>query len=49
MAATILTAAILAPLQRRFWKGRYDISLLILGVIQAAFGLYVYIERFNIG
>ena len=45
----VITGAIIALLGRRFWKGRQDITLLIIGVVQALFGIYVYIERFNIG
>jgi FtsH-binding integral membrane protein len=47
--ALVITGAIIAVLGRRFWKGRQDITLLIIGVVQALFGIYVYIERFNIG
>jgi FtsH-binding integral membrane protein len=45
----VITGAIIALLGRRFWKGRQDITLLIIGVVQALFGIYIYIERFNIG
>ena len=45
----VITGAIIALMGRRFWKGRQDITLLIIGVVQALFGIYVYIERFNIG
>lgn len=44
----VITGAIIALLGRRFWKGRHDITLLIIGVVQALFGIWVYIERFNI-
>jgi hypothetical protein len=47
--ALVITGAIIALLGRRFWKDRPDITLLIVGVVQAAFGIFVYIERFNIG
>jgi hypothetical protein len=47
--ALVITGAIIAVLGRLFWKGRPDITLLIIGVVQAAFGIFVYIERFNIG
>jgi len=33
----------------RFWRGRHDITLLILGALQALLGLVVYVERFHIG
>ena len=45
---TVLSGAIIAGLGWRFWKGRHDISILILGVVQALFGLFVYIERFSV-
>ena len=45
---TLVSGAIIAVLGRRFWKGRTDITVLILGVIQALLGVYVYIERFSV-
>ena len=47
-AILLVTGAIIAGLGWRFWKGRRDITLLIIGVVQALFGIYVYIERFNV-
>jgi hypothetical protein len=44
----VVAGPIIAVLGRRFWRGRHDITLLILGVVQAIFGLVVYINRFNI-
>ena len=44
----LVTGPIIAGLGWRFWKGRHDITLLIIGVVQALFGIFVYIERFNI-
>jgi len=44
----VVTGAIIAGLGLRFWKGRPDITVLIIGIVQAAFGLFVYIERFNV-
>jgi hypothetical protein len=44
----VVTGAIIAGLGWRFWKGRHDITLLIIGVVQALFGIFVYIERFNV-
>jgi hypothetical protein len=43
-----VTGALIAGLGWRFWRGRHDITLLIIGAVQALFGLVVYIERFNI-
>lgn len=45
---TLVSGAIIALVGRRFWKGRNDITLLILGVVQALLGLFVYIERFKV-
>ncbi len=44
----VVTGGIIALLGWRFWKGRPDITVLIIGVIQALFGIYIYIERFHI-
>lgn len=44
----LVTGTIIALLGWRFWKGRRDITLLIIGVVQALFGIVVYINRFNI-
>jgi hypothetical protein len=45
---TVVSGAILAGLGWRFWRGRHDITLLILGALQTLFGAVVYIERFRI-
>jgi hypothetical protein len=45
---TFVSGLIIAGLGWRFWKGRPDITLLILGVVQALLGLLVYIERFSV-
>lgn len=44
----VVTGAIIAGLGWRFWKGRPDITVLAIGVVQALFGLVVYIRRFDI-
>lgn len=44
----VVTGAIIAGLGWRFWKGRHDITLLIVGVVQALFGVAVYIGRFHV-
>jgi hypothetical protein len=44
----LVTGVIIAGLGWRFWKGRDDISVLVLGAVQAIFGIVVYIERFNV-
>lgn len=44
----VVSGALIAGLAWRFWKGRHDITLLIVGAVQAFFGLLVYLERFNV-
>ena len=45
---TLVSGAIVAGLGWRFWKGRRDITLLILGVLQTVIGVLVYINRFSV-
>jgi hypothetical protein len=47
-AILLVTGAIIAGLGWRFWKGRRDITLLIIGVVQALLGIWVYIGRYNV-
>ena len=44
----VVTGAIIAGLGWRFWKGRRDITVLIIGVVQALFGVLVYIQRYHV-
>ena len=44
----VVTAPIIALLGRRFWRGRRDITWLIVGIVQALFGIFVYINRFKV-
>jgi hypothetical protein len=44
----VVTGAIIAGLGWRFWRGRRDITLLITGVVQALFGIMVYIQRYHV-
>lgn len=44
----VVTGAIIAGLGRWFWKGRHDITIFIIGVVQALFGIAIYIMRFHI-
>src|SRR5665647_323047 len=45
---TLVSGAIIAALGSRFWKGRHDVNLLLLGATQAIIGVVVYIERFSV-
>jgi hypothetical protein len=45
---TLVSGALIAGLGWRFWKGRHDITLLILGALQTAIGIVVYINRFSV-
>jgi hypothetical protein len=44
----LVLALIVAPLGRKFWRGRPDRTVLIIGAIQLAFGIFVYFMRFRI-
>jgi hypothetical protein len=44
----LVTGSIIAGLGWRFWKGRKDITLFIIGVVQALFGVAIYIMRYHI-
>lgn len=46
---TVVSGAIIAGLGWRFWRGRPEITVLTLGIVQALIGLVIYIERFRIG
>lgn len=45
---TVVSGAIVAAFGWRFWKGRHDITLLIVGALQAVIGYVVYLERFRV-
>jgi hypothetical protein len=45
---TLVSGALIAGLGWRFWKGRHDITLLILGALQTAIGIVVYMNRFSV-
>jgi hypothetical protein len=44
----VVTGAIIAGLGWRFWKGRRDVTVLVIGAVQALFGLVIYAERFRV-
>ena len=45
----LVSGALIAGLGWRFWRGRHDITLVVIGALQALFGLVIYVERFRIG
>ncbi len=45
---TLVSAAIVGGLGWKFWKGRRDITLLIVGLLQAIIGIWVYTQRFSV-
>ena len=44
----LVTGLIIAGLGWRFWKGRRDITLLTVGLVQALLGVWVYMGRFSV-
>ncbi|MFL5484747.1 MAG: hypothetical protein ACJ793_03865 [Gemmatimonadaceae bacterium] len=45
---TVVTGIVTALLGWRFWKGRYDVTLLIVGLLQAILGGVIYLNRFHL-
>jgi hypothetical protein len=45
---TLASLVVVGLLQWRFWKGRRDLTILIVGAVQAVLGLVIYIERFHV-
>ena len=45
---TVVASLIVAPLGWKFWKGRPELTLLIVGAVQAILGFLIYLDRFNI-
>jgi hypothetical protein len=44
---TAITGIVIGVLGRYFWKGRHDITLLIVGALQTILGLLVYVSFSN--
>jgi hypothetical protein len=44
----VVTGLIIAGLGWKFWKGRNDITLFVIGAVQALFGIVVYLQRFSV-
>lgn len=45
---TTVSIVLVAGLGWKFWKGRQDISVLIVGALQAIAGLLIYIFRYHV-
>lgn len=45
---TLVSGLIVWAVSLKFWKGRNDISFLIVGALQALLGVYIYINRFSV-
>ena len=44
----VVTGAVILLLGRWLWRDRPDVTWLVVGAVQALFGLYVYLERFHV-
>lgn len=44
----VVSGPLIALLGRRFWRGRADITWLVIGAVQAILGLLVWTQRYNI-
>jgi hypothetical protein len=44
----LVTGLIIAGLGWRFWKGRRDITVFIVGLVQALLGVWVYMGRYSV-
>lgn len=44
----LVTGAVIAALGWWLWRGRRDVTLLLVGLVQALFGLFVYVERYSV-
>ena len=44
----LVTGLIIAGLGWRFWKGRRDITVLLIGLVQALLGIWVYMGRYSV-
>ena len=44
----LVTGAMIAGFGWRFWKGRRDITVFIVGLVQALLGIWVYMGRYSV-
>ena len=45
---TLASFAIIGGLGWKFWRGRWDITLLAVGAVQAILGFVIYLQRFTV-
>jgi hypothetical protein len=45
---TLVSGLVIWGLSLRFFKRRYDMVVLLVGIVQALLGVYVYINRFSV-
>jgi hypothetical protein len=45
---TLVSALVVWGLSLRFFKGRTDMVILLVGIVQALLGVYIYINRFSV-
>jgi hypothetical protein len=45
---SVISAAIVAGIGAKFWRGRADVTVLTVGVVQMLLGIFVYINRFSV-
>lgn len=45
---TVVSTIVVMLLGWRFWRGRHDVTLLVVGAIQAILGVVVYLGRFAV-
>ncbi len=44
----VVSGALFGGLGWRFWRGRFDTTLLLIGATQAILGVFVYLQRFRV-
>jgi uncharacterized membrane protein (UPF0136 family) len=45
---TVVSALVVWGLSLRFFKGRSDMVILLVGIVQALLGVYIYMNRFSV-
>jgi predicted membrane channel-forming protein YqfA (hemolysin III family) len=44
----VVSGAVIGIIGWRFWRGRPDITALLIGIVSAILGVMVYIQRFHV-